>query len=78
MIAQWTGDIIGKMHIYSIIAKELADYLGYNPKYVSAIFNGKRCPKKAEKIFTEAVDAIAKKRQTVQQPPEKDNCNQSI
>lgn len=63
MIAQWTGDVIGKMHIYGITAKELANYLGYNPRYVSAVFNGKRCPKKAEIIFREAVEAMVKERQ---------------
>lgn len=59
MLAQWTADVIGKMHLYKITAKQLSEHLGYNPKYVSAVLNGKRQPKKGEEIFRKAVDEIA-------------------
>lgn len=58
MPAQWTGELLCKMHINNIKHKELAKYLGYNPKYVSAVLNGKRSPKKAELIFTEALNSL--------------------
>ena len=58
MVAQWIGDLIGKMHVYGITAKELSEYMGYSPKYVSTIFNGKRSPKKAEETFSAALEAL--------------------
>lgn len=45
MPAQWTAEMIGAMHLIGITAKELSKQLGYNPKYVSAVLNGKRNPK---------------------------------
>lgn len=59
MPAQWTADVIGKMHLNHITAKRLADHLGYNPKYVSAVLNGKREPRKAEAVFRRAVDELS-------------------
>ena len=47
------------MHLNKITAKQLADHLGYNPKYVSAILNGKRAPKNAEQVFRKAVDDLS-------------------
>lgn len=58
MLAQWIGDLVGKMHIYGITSKELSDQLGYNPKYVSTVLNGKRAPKNAQETFTNALDLI--------------------
>jgi AraC-like DNA-binding protein len=58
MPAQWTGEIIGKMHLNNITAKELSAQLGYNPKYVSTVFNGHRNPKKAEQKFRQALDEL--------------------
>lgn len=58
MPEQWTADIIGKMHLNHITAKQLSAQLGYNPKYVSAVLNGHRCPKKAEKTFREALHTL--------------------
>lgn len=58
MPAQWTADIVGKMHIAGVTAKELAAYLNYNPKYVSAVLNGKREPKNAEQIFRQGLEEM--------------------
>lgn len=58
MPAQWTADIIGKMHISGITAKKLAEHLNYNPKYVSMVLNGKREPKNAESVFRKALDEM--------------------
>ena len=58
MPAQWTGEIIGKLHLNNITAKELSAQLGYNPKYVSTVFNGHRNPKKAEQKFRQALDEL--------------------
>lgn len=58
MPAQWTADIVGKMHMAGVTAKELAAFLQYNPKYVSAVLNGKREPKNAERIFRQGLDEL--------------------
>ena len=58
MPAQWTADIVGKMHIAGVTAKELAAYLNYKPKYVSAVLNGKREPKNAEQIFRQGLEEM--------------------
>lgn len=58
MPAQWTGRVVGKMHVRGITAKELAAHLGYNEKYVSMVLNGKRSPKDAEARFTHALDEL--------------------
>ena len=58
MPAQWTADIIGKMHISGITAKQLAEHLQYNPKYVSAVLNGKREPRNAEQVFRKGLEEL--------------------
>ncbi|WP_419544428.1 hypothetical protein [Negativibacillus massiliensis] len=58
MPAQWTGEVVGKMHLYGIKVCEFAEYLGYHPKYVSSILSGKKSPKHAELIFTAALDRM--------------------
>ncbi len=63
MPAQWTAKIIGKMHMYGITAKQLAEQLGYHPKYVSAVMNGHKEPKGAEQKFNTALDELIKEKQ---------------
>jgi len=55
MPAQWTAEILGEMHLHRITAKELSKKLGLNEKYVSAVMNGRRNPKKAEARFKAAL-----------------------
>jgi metal-dependent hydrolase (beta-lactamase superfamily II) len=63
MPAQWTAEIIGEMHLNRITAKELSAHLGYNPKYVSAVLNGHRTPKKAEQMFRKALNELIQEKQ---------------
>lgn len=35
MPAQWTGELVGRMHNAGVTAKQLAAEMGKNPKYVS-------------------------------------------
>lgn len=63
MPEQWTAEIIGEMHLNHITALELSAQLGYNPKYVSAVFNGHRSPKKAERTFRQALDELIQQKQ---------------
>ncbi len=65
MPAQWTADIVGRMHLSGITAIELADALGYNPKYVSAVLNGHREPKGAKERFQKALDQLINEHSTM-------------
>ena len=58
MPEQWTADIVGKMHLNGIRAKDLADEVGWNPKYLSVVLNGRRNPKEAEKKLMAALDEL--------------------
>ena len=58
MPAQWTADLIGRMHLHGITAKQLADNIGWNPQYLSTVLNGHRNPKNAELILNTALDEL--------------------
>lgn len=58
MPAQWTGALIGEMHLANITAKQLATEVGWHEKYLSAILNGHREPKNAEKILWAALGRL--------------------
>ena len=58
MPAQWTGDVLAKMHIEKITSKRLAEHLGYSKEYVSMVLNGKREPKNAEQVFRKGLDEL--------------------
>ena len=58
MPAQWTGDIVRKMHIKQITNAALAKKLKVTDSWVSMVLNGKRDPKGAEIRFNAAVDEI--------------------
>ena len=56
----WTGDAVALMHIYGITSLQLANKLGWNPKYLSTVLNCKRKPKNAETTVMSALnDMIA-------------------
>lgn len=59
MPAQWTADVIGKMHLSGITAKRLAVEVGWNEKYLSVVLNGHREPKNAEATLRAALDRLA-------------------
>lgn len=62
MLAQWTGELIGKLHNHQITCKELAAKLGVHEKYVSAVLNCKKTPKDAEQRFNAALDELIAER----------------
>lgn len=62
MPAQWTGVLVGRMHNAGVTAKQLAEELGKNTKYISGVLNGHYTPKKAEHEFNEAFQKILAKR----------------
>lgn len=58
MPAQWTGKLIGEMHLYQITNKRLAEQIGCTPEYVSMVLNGHREPPDAENRFRRALDEL--------------------
>lgn len=62
MPAQWTGELIGKMHIERVTAKAMAEELGVTPEYVSMVLNGHKSPNGAEERFLAAFREILRKR----------------
>jgi len=58
MPAQWTADVIGKMHLNHISKKQLAEQLGITPEYVSMVLNGHREPEGVEERFRGAVELL--------------------
>ena len=62
MPAQWTGDIVGQMHLSHITKRELADCLGVTPEYVSMVLHGHRKPSNAESRFRAALAYLIEKK----------------
>ena len=58
MPAQWTGEVIGEMHVAGVTAKQLAEELGVTAAYLSMIFSGARTPKDAEANVREALGRL--------------------
>ena len=58
MPAQWTAEIIGKMHLSGVTHKKLAEAVGWHPKYLSAVLNGKKTPAGAESKLRFALERL--------------------
>lgn len=58
MIAQWTADIVGQMHLHRITVKRLAEEAGYNEKYLSGVLNGHYDTKVAEGKLRSALNRL--------------------
>lgn len=58
MPAQWTGAIVGEMHLNGITGKMLAAALDWNPKYLSQVLNSPNPPEKAEEKIRNALDSL--------------------
>ena len=63
MLAQWTGQVIGDMHIHNISSKELACEMKWNAKYLSQVLNERVTPKGAETKVRTALDSLIAKKE---------------
>lgn len=63
MPAQWTGDMVGKMHNNKITLTQVAEKLGVTKAYVCMVLNGHRNPKGAEQRFMAALDELIKEKE---------------
>lgn len=59
---EWTGNLVGLMHVHKITFSELAEELGVTNRYVSAIINGHKEPAGAEERLTAAANRILERR----------------
>lgn len=62
MPKDWTGRVVGLMHIHQITNKMLADHMGITDRYVSMVLNGKREPQGIEERVECAVNELIKER----------------
>ncbi len=67
MPAQWTGEIVGKLHANRIPQNKLAAHMGLTPEYVSMVLNGKREPQNAELVFRAALEKLIAEKTANQQ-----------
>lgn len=58
MSMNWTGEIVGLMHVHKITGKQLAEELGQTDRYISMVLCGHREPAGAEERFREALQRI--------------------
>ena len=63
MPAQWTGRLIGEMHVAGITARQLAAEAGWNARYLSTVLNGHREPKNAEATLRAALIRLINKKE---------------
>jgi transcriptional regulator with XRE-family HTH domain len=63
MPAQWTGDMVGKMHNNKITLTQVAEKIGVTKAYVCMVLNGHRNPKGAEQRFMAALDELIKEKE---------------
>lgn len=62
MPAQWTGEVVGKIHNNRLTAKELAEELGWNDKCLSQVLNSENPPKNAEQKVNDALGRIIERK----------------
>lgn len=62
MRPEWTGDVIGKLHVHGLSIKELAESMGYSYEYLSVILNGKREPTGIREKVEDAVNKLIEQR----------------
>lgn len=65
MLAQWTGDFVGRMHRNKVTITQLAQEMGVTREYLSMILNGHREPKEIEQRMNDALDNLIEKQRRV-------------
>lgn len=64
MLAQWTGDFVGRMHRHRVTITQIAQEMGVTREYISMILNGHREPQGIEQRLNDALDSVIKKNGT--------------
>lgn len=59
---EWTGRVIGELHVHGIRQRELAAAAGITNAYCGMILNGKRNPKGGRERIEQALASLLKNR----------------
>lgn len=62
MNEEWTGSIVGLLHLHKIKQTELAKEMDVTAQYVSMVLNGKKSPKNIKSRMETAIQAIIDRR----------------
>lgn len=62
MPAQWTGSIVGEMHLNGITGKKLSAELDWHPKYLSQVLNSSDPPKGAQEKISSALHRLIERK----------------
>jgi transcriptional regulator with XRE-family HTH domain len=62
MREEWTGRVIGELHLHGIRQRELAAAAGITNAYCGMILNGKRNPKNGKERLEQALASLLEKR----------------
>lgn len=62
MREEWTGELVGRMHVAEVTQEELAREMNVKKPYVSMILNGKRTPKGGRERLESAFENILQRR----------------
>ena len=65
MLAQWIGEVVGRMHRHRITITQMAQEMGVTREYLSMILNGHREPPDIEKRLNDALDSVIEKNRIV-------------
>ncbi len=58
MIAQWTSELVGRMHQENVKKKALASEVGWSYTYTVSVINGKKSPRGAQEKLNSALNRI--------------------
>ena len=62
MANEWTGHIVGLLHMHRIKQTELASELGLTAQYISMVLNGKKTSQGIDKRMESAIQSILDRR----------------
>ena len=62
MLEEWTGRVVGELHVQGITMQQLAEEMGITNRYLAMVINGHRNPPDAEKRCWEAIKRIVDRR----------------
>lgn len=65
MPANWTGEVVGEMHVAKITNRDIAREMGVTAAYISMILNGDREPPWAEERVREALARLKARKEAV-------------
>ena len=61
MLAQWIGDLVGRMHRHRVTITQLAQEMGVTREYLSMILNGHRETSGIAQRMNDALDSLIEK-----------------